>query len=376
MRDAYRIVDPFLKTLEKMDKTIAAFISGAGSLGSGLVTNALAQQNAREQREWQEKMWLKQTAYNDPSAMAMRMRKAGLNPFTMTGAEPAGSAGTGASAETLPINNPFDSAVSTLRTFAEIDNINANTGKTETEIEKIIKEVEYIDVLVEKGLIDVDTAKIYRDKLEPRLDAELEKIIADTGKAEAETGKAEAETITEQFKQNYYLSEAQYKDALTTTENQLRDDREELLQAQEDDYRSQIQRRIEQTAIDYALLKVQQQVGKSQFFLNQAMTHNERRDFGEKIRTFDARQTALDIGNQLGMTDVALKEYADAVNDAWKTVMSGNPFTDPMEFFDALGTVYADTLRNLSGNVNTFVPLDPSKMPTRNTRKIGYGANN
>ena len=358
---APKVIDPIL---EKIKNVASDFLGYSASLGSSMFSNHLSQQNARDQRDWQEKMWHMQNAYNTPSAMKERMIAAGLNPYQMTGAEPAGSAGTGAMASTIPISDPLDS----VKKLAEVKNINAATAKTQSENDKILQETINLKIAERLGLVNAQQAEAQWRELSQLYGTNRSPVELSTQETESRISENRASAIS-------HMSDAQLNDELAEDSRVLRNGRKDLLDAQSDDLRSQIQRRIEQTAIDYALLKVQQQVGKSQFFLNQAMTDNERRDFGEKIRTFDARKTALDIGNQLGMTDVALKEYADAVNDAWKTLMSGNPFTDPMEFFDAIGTVYADTLRNLTSNVNTFVPLDPSKISSPR-RKIGYGANN
>ena len=368
-----------------MLKTIGGM---AINLASSAFNHNLAERSAQKQYDRQLEFWRLQNEYNNPSAQRSRMERAGFNPALIAG-EVAGNNVAG-ELSNVPGNQVaqngtinLDALNQSLQVFGQLEKLGADTDMMRRQIE-----LSFIDEIIKNGeaygiKLDNEQKKIILEYLATEKDVSLAEAMARinelntrSDKNVAETGLASASTITEWFKQLNLKSDADYKDALTSTENQLRDDREALLQAQEDDYRSQIQRRIEQTAIEYAMLKVHQAVGKSQFFLNQALTDNEKRDFNEKIRTFDARQTALDIGNQLGLTEVALNEYADAVNDAWKTVMSGNPFKNPSEFFDAMGTVYADTLRNLTGNVSTFVPLDPSKMPTRNTRKIGYGANN
>lgn len=347
---------------------------GVGSqLGVGLVNNALSQRNADAQREWQENMWHLQNKYNDPSSMAMRMRAAGLNPFSMTDAQPAGSAGTGAMAETIPLADPL----SAMRTIAEVENLNASTGRTESETEKILREISMLDVAFQRGLIEKDDyerkVKAYWEAYDEKSEYQLgrEKTESEIAAKEAYTSLTNEQVYTEWYKQMQSLSQSNLNDALANDSNSLRQYRVDLLSAQTDDYRSQIDRRLAQTAIDYASLKVYQSVGKSQQLLNNALTGNERREFNEGIRTFNARKTAIEIGNEIGLTQKALNDYADKVNSAWQEVMLGNPFTSPKEFFNALGTVYGDTLRSITGNVSTFVPLDPSKVPT-SRNKIGY----
>lgn len=162
-------------------------IGTLGSIGVGLVNNAIEQANVHDQRDYNERIWHMQNAYNSPSAMADRMRAAGLNPYLMTGAEPAGSINASPPAQTLPIENPLLS----LKTIAEIENINASTGRTETEAEKVMKEIALLDIALERGLIEKEDYdrrikaywKTYDDKSEFDLDREkTEAEIADTKK--------------------------------------------------------------------------------------------------------------------------------------------------------------------------------------------------
>lgn len=341
---------------------------GVGSsLVTGLVNNLFARANARDQREWQEKMWNKQNAYNDPSAMKERMLAAGLNPYQMTGAEPAGSAGTGATADTIPLQDPL----SAIRSIAEIKGINATTSKTESESDKILQETINLRIAEQLGLIDADEARARWNDLKHLYGTNRSPVELSTQKTEKEIKLIDEQAYTEWYKQMEHLSQSNLNDALTNDSNALRQGRVDLLSAQNDDYRSQIARRLAQTAIDYASLKVYQSVGKSQQLLNNSMTDNERREYREGLRTFDARKTALEIGNEIGLTQKSLNEYANSVNEAWQELMNGNPFTSPKEYFNALGLVYGDTLRSIAGNVSAFIPLDPSKVPTPRN-KIGY----
>ena len=94
---------------------IPALIGAAGSIFGGFV-NGIGQSEANEandrlnrlnrqwmteenqkNRDWQEKMWNAQNAYNTPSAMMERYKEAGLNPFLVgneTGIGQASSAGS------------------------------------------------------------------------------------------------------------------------------------------------------------------------------------------------------------------------------------------------------------------------------------------
>ena len=200
-------------------------LSGVSQLSTGLINNSMSRANAREQREWQERMWQKQNKYNDPSAMAARMRAAGLNPFAMTGAEPAGNAGAGSMAQTIPISDPL----STLKVFAEYDNLVAQTGRTETETAKLLKDITMLDLLYEKGLLEKDEYE-YRlgkkkeayDKANPyELENEKTASEIEENEAQAAESSANAKVADEQAKKTE--SDRLFTEALTATENAMRD---------------------------------------------------------------------------------------------------------------------------------------------------------
>ena len=55
-------------------------VSGIGSVASTLIGNSANIQLAREQREWDYKMWKENNEYNTPQNQMKRLRDAGLNP--------------------------------------------------------------------------------------------------------------------------------------------------------------------------------------------------------------------------------------------------------------------------------------------------------
>lgn len=84
--------------------------------------NAFNAEQAQISRDWQEKMWNEQNAYNDPSAVRSRMESAGFNPYMTLGSgsfASAGSVGSGSTASSAgnpqlkaPVYNFDMSAVS------------------------------------------------------------------------------------------------------------------------------------------------------------------------------------------------------------------------------------------------------------------------
>lgn len=222
-----------------MWKTI---LGGASQLGVGLVNNAMAQQNASEQRAWQEKMWSKQNAYNDPSAVADRMRKAGLNPYGELSATPAASVGTGAVADTVPLSDPL----SALKTISEVENINATTGRIETETDKILKEISLLDIAKSRGLME---NKEYERRLK-ELFEEWDKANPYTTERLATEADARAD-----------LASADLNKALAETENELRDVRKNFVSAQTDTEKSK-----QNELYASALLKSAQRLNAKQDF--------------------------------------------------------------------------------------------------------------
>ncbi len=174
----------------------------ASQTATGLVNNALARVPAQEQRDWQEKMWHQQNAYNTPSAMAGRMRAAGLNPYALTGAEPAGSAGSGTKADFIPLQDPL----SVTRQIADIENIRAATGKTLSETEKLIQEASNLQLALEKGLIEKEEYEFRFNKLKEAWNEsnpyklENENKAADTALKKAQTASTQVDADNKQRK--------------------------------------------------------------------------------------------------------------------------------------------------------------------------------
>ena len=85
-----------------MDPVIGAGLIEAGAdllsgIFSGFSQDSANQTNiqlARENREWQEKMWEKTNEYNTPAAQIERMKAAGLNPALMYSQGQVGNANT------------------------------------------------------------------------------------------------------------------------------------------------------------------------------------------------------------------------------------------------------------------------------------------
>lgn len=166
-------------------------VSGASSLGTGLLNFGFNQASAAIQRNWQEKMMDKQNAYNSPLAQANRMRAAGLNPYQDMGSVPSASAGTGAAGSPVSLSDPL----MMLSAFAQLDKTRAEAGSIETTTEKTLKEISMLDLAYERGLIELED---YSKRVKSLWDAydstgetpetiSLKQSIQDVEKTEAET---------------------------------------------------------------------------------------------------------------------------------------------------------------------------------------------
>ena len=76
------------------------------------MNNQFNERMARQQRDFQESMWIKENEYNTASAQRQRLEEAGLNPYLMMNGGSAGTAqsvGSGASASSAgsPVMQPF-----------------------------------------------------------------------------------------------------------------------------------------------------------------------------------------------------------------------------------------------------------------------------
>lgn len=130
----------------------------AGGVISSVLNARYASKEAAKQRDWQYQMWQAQNNYNHPANMAARMRAAGLNPYTMTGAEPAGSVGSGASAGGAPFNMSMD-PLGAFRTIAEISNLEADSELKGSEYDLNLAKTAQTVLLYQLGLIDKKSAE-------------------------------------------------------------------------------------------------------------------------------------------------------------------------------------------------------------------------
>lgn len=196
-------------------------LSFASQVGTSLVNNALSQHNAREQRDWQERMMDKQNQYNSPIADKLRKMAAGVNPYAgELNSVPSASAGTGASAQTIPMGDPLASAF----TMAQIRKLDAETGKTVTETDKILAEISNLELLHTKGIITNDELEFRLGKLKQAWEQKSQ-YEADLEQTEANTENLNQQTAESNERTSKAEAERLFTEALTATENALRDAR-------------------------------------------------------------------------------------------------------------------------------------------------------
>lgn len=167
--------------------SIGSFLGPVGSLvGSGidylLGKSGVSKQSKENQinRDFNERMMEKQNqfslsmfnrvnAYNDPSAVLSRLRKAGINPALyysngQIGGLAAATSPSGAASSGAMIDNPFSSGVGTnvgiaARSAAETDLIRAQTRKVNSEADISESDASIRDQL-NKGVLELQNANI------------------------------------------------------------------------------------------------------------------------------------------------------------------------------------------------------------------------
>lgn len=166
----------------------ASLISGIGSslfnIGSTVLTNQANAQLAKENREFYKEQWMRENAYNDPSAVMARMARAGLNPALMYG-EGAGALPASASMSSTdpaqmraPVIDPL--------LAAQIGNLNADT-----ELKKADEDKKRSDIDVNKGIINLnERTSVYYENLSELTKKQQDEIVARCRNLDAQTEQA------------------------------------------------------------------------------------------------------------------------------------------------------------------------------------------
>lgn len=272
-----------------------AIVNGAIGFGQSIFNKHLAEKSAESQYQRQLDFWNKQNAYNSPSAQRQRFQAAGINPNSVTGEMASSGAAQGLSS--VPGNEYAQSGVLKLEAFAQtleimsrIEKLGAETGlitqqiSTEALQQTLLglgierEKVQYlIDQWEEKGkslefenlpaffehrnkMYDLDEA--YRRKEFDFLDA----------------------SITEK------IASADYTEALTLTENVMRDAKKAYQNAITDEARQNIAHSVaQQSLVPLMATKIERETG---LILSQDLkTDQERFKLEQEVlRLMDTRE--------------------------------------------------------------------------------------
>lgn len=202
----------------------------AFSMGTSLLNNYLANKSAEKQFNRQLDFWEMQNEYNTPLAQRRRLEQAGFNPALALG-DVAGN-NTAGNLSSVPGNTYAQSGVfdinalqNSMNAFGVLEQIGADTDLMRSQIElnlieKIIKNAEAFG-------IDLDNQQ--KQKLLNWLDKEkevsLEKMMAEISNIKSGTGLNEANTHLVNEQAAKVESDRLFTEALTLTENALREPR-------------------------------------------------------------------------------------------------------------------------------------------------------
>lgn len=284
-------------------------ISGAANLGSSILNNVMNARNAREANEAnkqaattaynrQLEFWNMQNAYNDPSQAISRLVKAGINPNAVYGnMQNSASSLSSVPQQSSSIPSQFGldtqsvlegvlQAKAIQKADADITNVNADTAKKESE-------KRLADANVHKTENEAATRYYELTELLPTQKKELERKI-ETMDLEAFFAEIQGQDthLMNEIQRN--LADANYREfirdselrhkILAGTEKEI-EARAKLLAAQT--YKTEQEGRLAKAAADFA------------------------------INTAKVRQRALEIANDIGEQDYAMKVFQLIDAEKW-----------------------------------------------------------
>lgn len=179
-----------------------------GQTRSNKKANESNERLAREQQAWNEKMWAKNNAYNDPSAQMARLKDAGLNPRLIYGQSSGAAAGNASEvkgydrAESKSVYNG---------TTAFADMVNFKNTETQTDNLKSMEEVNKQEALVKA-----------QEVLNKTLDVDRKGFDLGVSKELRETSLQAARANAEQQMQNAIKSGAEAKVSVNTSDQRIK----------------------------------------------------------------------------------------------------------------------------------------------------------
>ena len=131
---------------------IPALITAAANIIGGVMSyhgqqsaNAQAFANMQHQNRWQEMMFDKANAYNDPSAQRARYERAGINPYMALGNITPGTAQTSSAPSPAPVGNTMEGVATSLNGLgASMMQAYQQTRLNDAQIDKLHAEAESI----------------------------------------------------------------------------------------------------------------------------------------------------------------------------------------------------------------------------------------
>lgn len=122
---------------------VGSYLQNAFNMSSADSANSFNAIEAEKNRSFQYQMWMKNNAYNTPTAQRSRLEAAGLNPYLMLNGSTAGnaqSAPAGAQASAAPpavmSQNPFSSSSDAIMRYFELKNMKAQSDISSIEAAK------------------------------------------------------------------------------------------------------------------------------------------------------------------------------------------------------------------------------------------------
>lgn len=300
---------------------------------AGLVNTGVDALFADQAHQRQFEFWEKQQEYNSPANQAMRLRSAGLNPYTEVSSVPAGELSSVPKAGQTPFN--VGAILESMTNSAQIDYLQSKANESEANAgligEKKLTEIEYRNKVVqdaaltmqayELGLIQKEEYELKMDRLKEAMDYGYNEYLIDY---------------------DTFLSDEAIKLSQIDLNSALKD----FYDASTD-----VKKQEKYEVYERALLhKANRALAKSDYWLNWAQKNHlelgdrvSRAEFKEYLNTATHRENMRTLLEQTGLSKAQIADAEAKLKEAEQDFMENGAFGDKATWRHAF-KFYADAL--------------------------------
>lgn len=333
---------------------------------TGLVNTAVEDMFAEKAHQRQLEFWKTQQEYNSPANQAMRLRSAGLNPYSEVSSVPAGELSSVPKAGQTPFN--VGAILESMTNSAQIDYLQSKANESEANAgligEKKLTEVEYRNKIIQEatnymqayeiGLIQKEEYELKMDRLREAMDNGYNEYLIDY-----ETFLSDEAIKLSQIDLNSALKD--YYDAST-------------------DVKKQEKYEVYQRAL---LHKANRALAKSEYWLNYAQKNHlelgdrvTKAEFKEYLDTDTHRQILRNLAVASGLNEAHIGLVEKRMKEAEEDFLQNGMFGDKATWRHAF-KFYTDALLEpiIAGAIGVATGGKLGKSPTVPTDVIEWNTN-